>query len=88
MTDETPSTELSRQLDYATVKRIFDEKIAELSAKTQPPTPLSERVAELEYKTGRLWRLLTTEDKYTGTVKKSKEGRKWSDMLRQQNDSG
>jgi hypothetical protein len=80
--EQTPSTELSRQLDTTTIRRIFDEKIAELSAKTQPPTSLSERVAECEFKIGRLWKLLTTEDQFTGNVKKSKEGKKWSDVIR------
>jgi hypothetical protein len=61
------------RMDYATIKKLFDEKIANLSQASKQSS-LSERVADLEFKVGRLWQLLT-EETPTKKLKLSQTGR-------------
>lgn len=73
MENEQLNTNVSDSVDISTIKRLFDERIEKLS-KASKETTLSERVSELEFKTGRLWSLLT-EQTPTGKVKLSQQGR-------------
>lgn len=80
--NEGNSATVFTSLDTATIRRLFDEKIKELTLKTNPEQTLAERLAELEFKVGRLWGLLT-EKTPTGQTRLTKTGRTWRDILKE-----